>query len=356
MRNNYFNYLSYRALLLFILLLALTGFLLLLVTAVSINENKFFFIPMIGYALFLAIIYLSYKGIYIPYKETSRVLKLFAGGYTLQDIYDLKYQYSPEMEETIKKIKAIFNTNELISASRKQAHYLALQNQINPHFLYNSLEGIRGEAITAGLDNVAEIAEALGSFFRYIISNVENLVTLEDELANIENYFFIQKYRFGERLNLRIEYDCKDKDEILKCRLPKLTLQPIVENSIFHGLERKIGFGQINIRIESTPKRLIITVSDDGLGMGEERLKELNERLNTQSFDYVKANGDKKVGIGIINVNNRIKLLYGEEYGINIYSTLNVGTDVEITIPRIFEGKGPLNERRSSKTGESDSD
>lgn len=341
MRNNNSYYLSCRVLFLFILLLVLTCFLLLAVTVISIKENKAFFIPMIGYPFFLAILYLGYKKIYIPYKETSRVLKLFAGGYTLQGIYDLKYQYSPEMEETIRKIKTIFNTNELISASRKQAQYLALQNQINPHFLYNSLEGIRGEAITAGLDNVAEMAEALGNFFRYIISNVENLVTLEDELSNIENYFFIQHYRFGERLNLCIECDCNDKDEILKCRLPKLTLQPIVENSIFHGLERKIGNGHVNIRIESTPKRLIITVSDDGLGMGEERLKQLNERLNTQSFDYVKADGEKKVGIGIINVNNRIKLLYGEEYGINIYSTLNVGTDVVITLPRILDGKGP---------------
>jgi two-component system sensor histidine kinase YesM len=164
---------------------------------------------------------------------------------------------------------------------------------------------------------------------------MEHLVTLEDELANIENYYIIQQYRFGERLNLSIEYDGEDRAEMLKCRLPKLTLQPIVENSIFHGIERKMGKGNVCIKIETTPKRLIITVSDDGLGMEEERLRELNEKLNTQSFDYVRPNDEKKAGIGIINVNNRIKLIFGEEYGINIYSTVNAGTDVEITLPLI---------------------
>lgn len=259
----------------------------------------------------------------------------------MEGIYELRYPFSPEMEYAVKKLKALINTKELISTTKRQAQYLALQNQINPHFLYNSLEGIRGEAIAAGLNNVAEMTEALATFFRYTISNMEHLVTLEDELAHIENYYIIQQFRFGERLNLSIEYDCEDKDEILKYRLPRLTLQPIVENSIFHGIERKMGKGNICIKIETTSKRLIITVSDDGLGIEEDRLRKLNEKLKTQSFDYVKQDGERENGIALINVNNRIKLLYGEEYGINIYSTVNVGTDVEITLPLIVkEGKG----------------
>ena len=337
MKNKNYRYLSYRVFYMILALLALIGCLLLILTVIGIRENKYFFIWLIGNILFFGVFYLCYRWVYQPYKETSKVLKLFAKGYTLQGIYELRFPLSPEMEDAINKIKTIFNTNELISATKKQAQYLALQNQINPHFLYNSLEGIRGEAITAGLDNVAEMAEALGNFFRYTISGVENLVTLEDELANIENYYFIQQYRFGQRLNLRIEYDCEDKVEVLKYRLPKLTLQPIVENSIFHGIERKMGNGNVRIKIETTPNRLIITVSDDGLGMKEERLRELNEKLNIQSFDYVKPDGENKAGIAIINVNNRIKLLYGEKYGINIYSTINIGTDVEITLPRIVE-------------------
>ena len=340
MRNKNRRYLFHRIYYMMLALLAFIGCLLLALTAISINENKYLSIPMMGFPLFFGTVYFGYRWIYLPYKETSKVLKLFAKGYTLEGIYDLRFPFSPEMEDAINKIKAIFNTSEMISATKKQAQYLALQNQINPHFLYNSLEGIRGEAITAGLNNVADIAEALGTFFRYTISNVENLVTLEDELANIENYYFIQQYRFGERLNLSIEYDCEDKDDVMKYRLPKLTLQPIVENAIFHGIEGKMGKGNVSIKIETTPKRLIVTVSDDGLGMKEERLRELNEKLNIQSFDYVKPDGERKGGIAMINVNNRIKLLYGEQYGINIYSTENVGTDVELTLPRIAaEGK-----------------
>jgi two-component system sensor histidine kinase YesM len=341
MKNKNNHYLSNRAFYTISALITLAGFLLLALTLIAINEREYVFILLVGYLSLFMILYLVYKRVYLPYKETSKVLKLFARGYTLQGIYELRFPFSAEMEDALKKLKAFINTNELISTTKRQAQYLALQNQINPHFLYNSLEGIRGEAITAGLNNVAEMTEALATFFRYTISNMEHLVTVEDELTNIENYYIIQQYRFGERLNLSIEYDGEDKAEILKYRLPKLTLQPVVENSIFHGIERKMGKGNILIKLENTSKRLIITVSDDGLGMEEERLGELNEKLKTQSFDYVKSDSERRGGIAIINVNNRIKLLFGEEYGINIYSTVNVGTDVEITLPLITkEGEG----------------
>ncbi|WP_341877284.1 sensor histidine kinase [Defluviitalea saccharophila] len=332
-KNN--RYLSYRIFYFFLAVMLCIFYLLFILTVLSISNSKLIFAVLFGYSILFVLFYIGYKWIYIPYKETSKVLQLFAKGYTIQDIFELNFPFSPEMDEAVTKLKAMIHTNELISATKKQAQYLALQNQINPHFLYNSLEGIRGEALMAGLDNVAEITEALSTYFRYTISNVEHLVTLEDELRNIENYYIIQQYRFGERLNLKIEYDAEDKTDILKYRLPKLVLQPIVENSIFHGIERKMGKGNIVIKLESTTKRLIITVSDDGLGMEEERLKELNEKLNTHSFDYIKPDSEEKGGIAIINVNNRIKLLFGEEYGINIYSTLNVGTDVEITLPLI---------------------
>lgn len=340
MKNNNNHYLSYRVFYFLLAAIIFIGCLLLTLTLISINERKYIFILLLYYFIAFVLVYIGYKEVYVPYKETSKVLNLFAKGYTLQGIYEIRFPFSQEMEDVLKKFKSIINTNELISTSKRQAQYLALQNQINPHFLYNSLEGIRGEALSAGLNNVAEMTEALATFFRYTISNMEHLVTLEDELANIENYYFIQQYRFGERLNLDIEYDCENKAEILKCKLPKLTLQPIVENSIIHGIERKMGKGNILIKLETTSKRLIITVSDNGLGMEEERLAELNEKLKIQSFEYVKPDSEKKGGIAIVNVNNRIKLLFGEEYGINIYSTVNVGTDVEITLPLITrEGK-----------------
>ncbi len=329
------RFLSRRVSLFLLLLFTYICLLLLALLLIAVSSKDYIVLLLFGFLCLAGLLYFGYRWVWLPYQETEKVLQLFASGYTLQGIYELRYPFSPKMENTLKKLKAHLNTNELISATRKQAQYLALQNQINPHFLYNTLEGIRGEAIAAGLDNVAEMTEALATFFRYTISNVENLVTLEDELTNIENYYIIQQYRFGERLNLSIVYDCEDREEILKYRMPKLTLQPIVENSIFHGIERKIGRGNIRIKIETTPKRLIITVSDDGMGMEESRLRELNEKLNIQSLEYVNPDGEKKGGIAIINVNNRIKLLFGEQYGIVLYSTVNVGTDVEITLPLI---------------------
>ncbi|WP_237660554.1 sensor histidine kinase [Tepidanaerobacter sp. GT38] len=342
------KYLFYRAFYIIVALIVLSAYLLIFLTVIYCNSQSIYFLLLIvPYFAYLGTLYLFYRWLFIPYKETSKIMQLFVKGYTVQGMFELQYPFSPEMEDVINKVKAIYNTQEVMKATKKQAQYLALQNQINPHFLYNSLEGIRGEAILAGLDSIAEMAEALGKFFRYAISNYNNLVTLEDELSNIEDYYYIQQYRFGERLSLSIEIDSENKDEVLKYQLPKLTLQPIVENAIFHGIEKKMGKGHVRIKVETTPKRLIITVSDDGIGMKEERLMELNEKLNVQSFEYVKSDDEKKAGIAMINVNNRIKLLFGEQYGINIFSTENVGTDVEITLPRIFRTEGAIDETRN---------
>ena len=201
-------------------------------------------------------------------------------------------------------------------------------------FLYNTLEGIRAEALIAGVDSIAEMTEALATYFRYTISQVNNLVTLEEELANVENYYYIQQFRFGSKLDLRIRYDCEDEEEALMCQLPKLTLQPIVENSIYHGLERKIGTGHLDIKVTVTDSHLIIMISDDGVGIEKGQVKVMNEQLRALRLEE-ENNGEtgKKGGIAVKNVNNRIKLLFGEEYGIYIYSQPDVGTDVEITLP-----------------------
>lgn len=285
--------------------------------------------------IYIVIMYGSYKYIYIPYKETKKILRLFSGGYTLEGLYNLKYHISPETEMTIKKQKEYLDNKELITATKKQAQYLALQNQINPHFLYNTLEGIRSEALIAGMETISDMTEALATFFRYTISNLENLVTVEDELSNIENYYFIQQFRFEDRINLEIAYNKEDKDDIFSLNIPKLILQPIVENAIFHGIERKLGKGHIKIALEHTQNRLIINVKDDGFGIEEVILRQLNEKLSVFSLENEGLEKGKKGGIAIINVNNRIKLLFGEEYGVYIYSTPNIGTDVEITLPKL---------------------
>ena len=335
MRFKRIKYISFRVELLIIamLMLSMASIFLLIYSCVSTKETiRPVFILI---SLYILATYLAYKYIHIPYNETKKILKLFSSGYTLEGLYNLKYHISPETELTIKKQKEYLDNKELITATKKQAQYLALQNQINPHFLYNTLEGIRSEALIAGMENIADMTEALATFFRYTISNLENLVTLEDELNNIENYYFIQQFRFEDRINLEIEYDLKHKEEIMALKVPKLILQPIVENAIFHGIERKLGKGNIKIKIEHTVNRLIINVRDDGFGIDEERLKQLNDKLSVFFLENENTEKKKKGGIAIINVNNRIKLLFGEEYGIYIYSTVNIGTDVEITLPNL---------------------
>ena len=270
-----------------------------------------------------------------PYLQLRKMYRLLADGYFTEKIYEYGIQFDLPVEEAQRKILERLDERKILSLSKKQAEYLALQNQINPHFLYNTLEGIRSEAILAGMDSVAEMTEALATFFRYTISKVDHLVTLEDELANIENYYVIQQYRFGDRLHLSIEYEDDDEMEALGCLIPKLTLQPIVENSIYHGLEEKIGNGHLKIKIVLTPQRLLITVSDDGVGMEEEKLNELNRKMSTALMEDLRASSEKRGGIAVINVNNRIKLLFGEEYGLYFYSTPGIGTDVEIALPVI---------------------
>ena len=233
------------------------------------------------------------------------------------------------MEETEKILKS----PKLMDLNKRQAQYLALQNQINPHFLYNTLESIRGEALIAGLDGVADMTEALAKFFRYTITKVENLVSVEEELDNCETYFMIQKYRFGDRLQLHIECDSEDWEEVMNAKIPKLTLQPILENSIIHGTELKIGTGNLRIHFERTKERLLIRISDDGVGMDEDTLAKLNRKLGRDGNSMAYQTGEAGGGIALVNVNSRIHLLFGEEYGMHVYSVPQKGTDVEISLP-----------------------
>jgi two-component system sensor histidine kinase YesM len=271
--------------------------------------------------------------VFIPYKRTRHILQLFASGYTFENIADKRLPLNREMKEVEATLHTLLNTDQVMNASKRQAQFLALQNQINPHFLYNTLEGIRSEALLAGLDNVASMTEALSTFFRYTISNVENLVTLEQELENTRNYFFIQQFRFGNRMALDVVIDDDDKQEVLSYRIPKLTLQPIVENCIIHGLECQMGQGLLRIHIETTQSRLLVTISDDGVGMESSVLEKMHRNLSVRSFEYMKRD-EHHGGIALVNVNNRIKLLFGEQYGLTVTSQVGVGTDVLISLPR----------------------
>ncbi len=272
-----------------------------------------------------------------PFRETEKILRLFTAGLTLDEIYKIDIPYSEGMQGMVYRINKLLDTRDFLQAGKRQEQFLALQNQINPHFLYNTLEGIRSEAMEAGLTSIAEMTEALSRFFRYTISNMDNLVSLENELDSVQTYFLIQQYRFGKRLQLRILRDVDITEELSRYKLPKLILQPIVENGIIHGLERKVGDGVLTVRIEKTERNLIITVSDDGIGMNNASLSKLHESLSERSLGNYEKESPGHTGIAILNVNNRIKLLFGEQYGVTITSTPNVGSDVEIFLPSLTE-------------------
>ena len=292
-------------------------------------------IPILMTAALAALIVVVYVRVYYPYKETERMLSIFSKGYSMEGINSLKWQLTPATEAIVAKFAEVLISDSAINLSKRQAQFLAMQNQINPHFLYNTLEGIRGEALAQGNESIAKMTETLSQFFRYTISNLENLVTLDDELVNVRNYYSIQCYRFGDRIEMDVIFeDESDRELLLQAKVPKLILQPIVENAIIHGIEGIPEKGQLVILCQFTGKRVILTVSDNGVGISPERLRELNDRLSN-IYDRYERGREAVGGIALSNVNNRIKLLFGEDYGINILSGKGVGTDVEITLPYV---------------------
>lgn len=285
---------------------------------------------MISAAVFFAVYKIFNKLILRPYKKCRKLFQGFINGQIYQELFQEKEQVFPEMKPTLEYFDKLLDRQNAIQLSTKQAEFLALQNQINPHFLYNTLEGIRGEALDVGLENIADITEALSTFFRYMITETGTLVTLQDELESVKYYFTIQQYRFGEKLKMEIELP-DEESEVLQLQFPKLTLQPIIENAIFHGLEEKEEGGTILIHIDTTPDKVLVSIQDDGVGIPENQLEQINKKLDLVSMSYI----SEERGIALNNVCRRIKLLFGEEYGIHIFSMVDVGTDVRIQIPCI---------------------
>lgn len=308
--------------------------LLLIFTALLTSKARcFMFIACIASIIaFTGLLMWIYRKLYLPYRRTEQSLKSYNLGYDSKALDDIGVYYTEEMERTFFKFFSLFESMNAIKLTSTHAEYRALQNQINPHFLYNTLEAIRSDALCEGADNIANITEALATFFRYTISNVNSMVTLEAELNNSENYFAIQNYRFGDKINLKINLSDEDIS-VLEYEIPKLTLQPIIENAIIHGLEHKVDRGTIEIDITTTEDRLMIKITDDGVGMDEAVLNNINERLHEISGEGLKLKNSQKGGIALINVNNRIKLQFGEKYGLRVYSIRNFGTSVEVTLP-----------------------
>lgn len=194
----------------------------------------------------------------------------------------------------------------------------ALQAQINPHFLYNTLSSIEWMCEEGRSGDAAEMVNALGRLFRISISKGHELITIEHEVQHAMSYLKIQNFRYKNQFSYTfdVEEDC------LPCYCNKITLQPIIENAIYHGIDRMVEEGSIQIRIRRAGDQILMAVEDNGVGMSEEQCEEILHRERTD-----------KSGIGIKNVNDRIQIYFGAEYGISITSEPDVGTCVEIRLP-----------------------
>ena len=242
---------------------------------------------------------------------------------------------TPEDRELYYLISDKVNEEMYSKNLKMEAELHALQNQINPHFLYNTLEVIRGRALVQNAQDIADMTEALATIFRYNINRPGDVATLQEEIDNVRNYMLIQNCRFGDRF--RFETEIEDvEDGILTHVLPVLTLQPLVENAIYHGINERIGGGRIRLKAYLTQRDLLIIISDNGKGMDDVTLQEIHRKLvgASEGLPVEKKTG-RGTGIALTNVNQRIKFYFGKEYGLDVKSTLGIGTTITITIPRM---------------------
>lgn len=204
---------------------------------------------------------------------------------------------------------------------RQQLEFQILQEQINPHFLYNTLESIRMLALANSDHEVAEITYSLGAVTRYTTSRANQMVSLEDDLKIVEQYLKIQKTCYGQRFETKIEIE----EGLEKKQILKFLIQPVVENAIVHGMSQMMQDGSIVISVHRVKKEVHIEIRDNGCGIPPEALYKLRCDLADEHAERAR--------IGLYNVNNRLRLYYGADYGLKIESTVGAGTSVELTIP-----------------------
>lgn len=228
--------------------------------------------------------------------------------------------------EMSQHLKNVVTTMYLERISRKNAYIKALQAQINPHFIYNTLENI---SWTARMNNDAAVSDMIGTLAKLMEVNFrkkEKQVSVEDEVSYIENYYKLIKFRFGDEITFR--YSVEPKTKFVK--IPTLLIQPLVENSVNHGVRKTMRKGIVLIKTYISGENMIIEVIDNGVGIEPERLEEINDRLG-KSLDEGMNETDN---IGIVNTSNRIKLCYGDKYGLKISTIEGHFCKITICIPR----------------------
>lgn len=279
------------------------------------------------------IILMTFSILFIVIKKTTDPLRILVKEMSkitkceFNNHIDLKGNYE------ITKLSSSFNymldnlnnyVKELMSAHKKQrkAELSALQMQINPHFMYNTLASIKWLVLKDDKEKASSTIDAFISLLQNTISNTNETVTVENEILNLKNYVFINKTRYGE--NIKVSFHVFPQCSNYK--LPKLILQPFIENSFFHAFTGNKE-GHIHVFISEKCGNLLCEIIDNGIGMDENELYNLNSPNTSKNKHFT--------GIGIKNVDDRIKLLYGDKYGVTIKSKINAGTTVSIILPII---------------------
>ncbi|MEK0315207.1 sensor histidine kinase [Cohnella sp. 56] len=311
---------------------------------ISILEMLFFLVA--GFFL-IRVIYRQISHLLADIVQASRR----EGGYRLQvrgknEVGIISLHINGMLRKIEAANESLLQTQERLYATeleKKQSEVNALHSQINPHFLYNTLECIRSIAKYRDVDEIAQISSAMAHIFRYSIK-ADDFVALREELDILNAYFKIMNIRFQERFSFVADIE----EELLACRTIKMLLQPIVENAFYHGLEKSYDKGTVTLTVSAKDERIVILVEDNGIGMTPEKLASLRRMLEAVGSSF-SVHGDNR-SIGLENIAKRIALIYGPAYGMTIDSEAGSGTTVRIEIPKIRHVEAELSPS-SQQTG-----
>ena len=293
----------------------------------------FLFLGAVLLSVLTGLIFHFSNGINARMKEIFRKLKkLEVGDFALGPALNGKDEFAQidrGLESMAAKLQKSINEQYIMETERKKAELLALQMQINPHFMFNTLVTINSIAKQEHCPDISFISQKMGEILRYNISSSGEYVRLRQEIEHIGSYLSIQKIRYGNRFD--VFYDIPP--ELENCMVLKFILQPVVENTIKYAVQKGAGNYMIAITAEADGEMVTISVQDDGAGMTEARLREVQENLENGSFS-------QDTSIGLKNVHSRIRIAYGPEYGVSVFSREHVGTRVLIRFPLKYETGG----------------
>ncbi len=271
------------------------------------------------------------RSIYIPIKRlhdvTTTITKNDLQALVNRDNIDEITELGMSFNIMIGKIRELLDAKMKEQENLKKAELRALQAQINPHFLYNTLDTISWMTEAQKTEQVIEIVSALSNFFRISLSKGKDWITIAEEIERTRSYLTIQRMRYRDILDFRIEVD----EEVLNNTILKLILQPLVENALYHGIKNKRSGGTIIVRArQKNEHEVLLEVEDDGIGFTPDKLAQLQAELDDDSGEMILESG-----FAIGNVNKRIRLYYGKQYGLSIRSDYSVGTCATLVIPAI---------------------